>query len=312
MPYSNVIARGDTAGIIPMEYSNEFVSGILEESHVLRKARQLRSMSRYQVTMPVLSALATAYFVTGDSGLKQTTEINWKDVIITAEEIAAIVPIPENVLDDASIDLWAEVRPELITAMGVVIDNAMLHGTNIPASWPTAIVTAAVAAGNTVAYPTGADLYTDILSEAGLLTLIEQDGFEVNGHLSHLTMKGLLRGLRDADGNPIFSQNMQAANQYFLDGQSLDFPTNGSMLATRLLISGDWKQLVYSMRRDMTWKIADEAVITDASGKVVYNLFQQDMIAMRVTMRLGFQVPNPINRVNQTAATRYPFGVLTA
>lgn len=312
MPYTNVIARGDTAGIIPMEYSNEFVSGMLEESHVLRKARKLRSMSRYQVTMPVLSALATAYFVTGDSGLKQTTELNWDDVIITAEEIAAIVPIPENVLDDASIDLWAEVRPELITAMGVVIDNAMLHGINIPASWPTAIVTAAVAAGNTIAYPTGADLYTDIMTENGLLTLIEQDGFEVNGHLAHLTMKGLLRGLRDSDGNLIFSQNMQAANQYFLDGQSMDFPTNGCMLATRLLISGDWNQLVYSMRRDMTWKIADEAVITDAAGKVVYNLFQQDMIAMRVTMRLGFQLPNPINRVNQTAATRYPFGVLTA
>jgi len=36
------------------------------------------------------------------------------------------------------------------------------------------------------------------------------------------------------------------------------------------------------------------------------------MVALRVVMRLGFQLPNPINRVNATAATRYPFAYLTA
>jgi HK97 family phage major capsid protein len=295
-----------------MEYSNEFIGEIAEQSAVLSKARRLRNMARYQQTMPVISALATAYFVNGETGLKQTTEVNWSDVVVTAEEIAAIVPIAESTLDDANVDIWAEIRPELVTALGVAIDNAMLHGTNKPTTWPTDIVTAAIAAGNTVAFPTGADLYEDIMTDAGTLTLVEQDGFMINGHLAHLTMKGLLRGIRDADGGLIFSQNMQAANQYFLDGSPLTFPTNGSMLSTRPLISGDWNQLVYSMRQDMRWKLAEEAVIQDASGNIVYNLFQQDMKALRVTMRLGFALPNPINRVNTTAATRYPFAVLTA
>lgn len=312
MPYNNAIIRSGVASLIPVEVTNELLTSIEEKSHVLRMSRQLRRMSAYQKTMPVLSALAIAYFVSGETGLKNTTQVDWADITITAEELAVIVPVADSTLADATINIWDAIRPELVTALGVAIDNAILHGTNAPASWPTDISAGAIAAGNTVAFPTGADLYTDIMTEDGTLTLVEQDGFEVNGHLAPLVLKGMLRGLRDADGNLIFSTNMQAANQYFLDGGPITFPTNGVMPATRLLISGDWQQLVYSMRQDITIKIADEGVIQDAGGNIVYNLFQQDMVALRVVMRLGWQLPNPINRVNQTAGTRYPFAVLTA
>ena len=92
----------------------------------------------------------------------------------------------------------------------------------------------------------------------------------------------------------------------------LTFPKTGIMPTTRLLFSGDWDQLVYSLRQDLTFKVATEGVINDAAGDIVFNLFQQDMIALRVVMRLGWALPNPINRENETAGTRYPFAVLTA
>jgi hypothetical protein len=34
------------------------------------------------------------------------------------------------------------------------------------------------------------------------------------------------------------------------------------------------------------------------------------MVALRAMVRLGWQVPNPINRLNTNAVTRYPFAVL--
>jgi hypothetical protein len=37
---------------------------------------------------------------------------------------------------------------------------------------------------------------------------------------------------------------------------------------------------------------------------------QQDMVALRATLRIGWQVPNPINRLNEVEATRYPFAAL--
>ena len=42
----------------------------------------------------------------------------------------------------------------------------------------------------------------------------------------------------------------------------------------------------------------------------MYNLAQQDMVALRAVFRVAWQVPNPINRVNENSSTRYPFSAL--
>jgi hypothetical protein len=75
-------------------------------------------------------------------------------------------------------------------------------------------------------------------------------------------------------------------------------------------MSGDFDQLVYSIRQDITFKLLDQAVIQDSAGTIIFNLAQQDMVALRAVMRLGWQLPNPINRVQPTAASRYPFSFL--
>lgn len=314
MPYNNMVSRSDVAGIVPVEYTNELLTATNEQSAVLRLARRLRDMPAATRTMPVASALSTAYFVNGDTGLKQTTELNWTNETLTAEELAVIVPVSQAVMDDATIDLWAYIRPDLATALGAAIDAAVLLGTNKPASWPAAIVTTATdgVTGNTVAKGAGADLYEDILGESGLVSKIEADGFVMTGALGHVSLRSSLRGVRATTGELIFQSSMQGSAQYMLDGVPIIFPTNGCMSASYPLIVGDWANLVYAMRQDITWKVATEATIQDGSGNIVYNLFQQDMVALRVTMRLGFALPNPVNRINASSTTRYPFAVLTA
>jgi hypothetical protein len=66
------------------------------------------------------------------------------------------------------------------------------------------------------------------------------------------------------------------------------------------------------MRQDITYTVTTTGVITDASGAIIYNLFQQDMTAMRVVMRMGWQLPNPPNWIKSVDSdtTRYPFAVL--
>lgn len=317
MAFNNVLSRADAAGTIPVEYSNELLNGVAQESFLTKMSRRLRNMTVYEEKLPVLSALATAYFPGGDTGKVQTTEINWEDVTIYAEDLAVLVPVSKNVLNDAKIPIWDEVKKELITAAGVGIDNAMLYGTNKPSTWPTAIVTAALAAGHNVSLAAYTDLYEAILGEdaaenAGLFGLLENDGFEVNGVLAHLSMKSKLRNSRDADGHPIFNTDPAAAGRYLLDGSQTYFPKTGITNTTQKMIAGDWQALAYSMRQDLAFEVYTEGVIQDAAGTIIYNLLQQRMAAIMLTMRLGFAVPNPINRVNGTAATRYPFAYLTA
>ena len=61
----------------------------------------------------------------------------------------------------------------------------------------------------------------------------------------------------------------------------------------------------------MAYKLLDQAVITDDTGNVIYNLPQQDMLAMRVTFRAAFATAAPVTRPVAGAGTPYPFGVLT-
>jgi HK97 family phage major capsid protein len=312
MPFNNIVGRADAAGTIPVEYSNELLDGIAQESFLMRMARPLRKMNVYEEKLPVLSALATAYFPGGDTGLVETTEVNWKDVTIYAEDVAVIVPVSKNVVADAKAPLWSEIKKEMITAAGVAIDNAQLYGTNKPATWPTAIVPAALAASHNVSLAAFDNLYQAILGDGGLFSKVENDGYGVNGVLAHLEMKGKMRGTVDANKQPIFNTDPAVAMRYMLDGAPCWFPETGITNTTQKVIAGAWQQLVYSMRADIAFEAYSEGVIQDASGKIVFNLMQQRMAALMLTIRMGFAVPNKINRVNPTEATRYPFAYLTA
>lgn len=311
--YNSLISRSDAAALIPEEVSREIIQSVPEQSAVMRMARRLPNMTRAQLRMPCLTGLITAGFVSpADTGLKETSEIQWTNKYINAAELAVIVPIPETVIDDVDYDIWGEIRPRVSEAFGKAFDAAVFYQTNAPADWPTGLVAGATAAGQAVALGTGADIYDDIMGEGGVIAKVEEDGFMVSGHIASLSLRAKLRGLRDNQGLPIFVRTVQAATPYELDGVPVDFPKNGSVNpAQSLLIAGDWSQLVYSIRQDITWKLLTEGVITDNTGAIQYNLPQQDMVALRVVMRLGWQLPNPINAVNQTEATRYPFAVLT-
>jgi len=326
MPFGDIVTRVDAGPLEPEEYNREIIKGAVEMSPLLTLARRLPDMARHQRRLPVLNALAQAYFVNGDTGLKQTTDAAWVNRFIDAEELACIVPIPQAVLDDSDYDIFGELKPEIQKAFGRTIALAVLYGINIPATWTVnlgaaGILAGANAAGHVVSLAGGGfpDLYDAILAESapgagdGVLMLIEADGFMATGHLAHTGMRGRLRGVRDANGNPIFKASMQDATRFELDGAPLYFPTDGTINpAASWMFTGQWDQLVYAMRQDITYTIATEGIIQDAAGNIVYNLFQQDMVALRAVMRLGFALPNPTNLADPNPATRYPFAVLTA
>jgi hypothetical protein len=314
-----VIDRTGAAALIPEDASAEIIQGVPSDSAVLQLARRLPNMSRKQTRLPVLATLPTAYFVNGDTGLKQTSSVSWENVYLNAEELAVIVPIPEAVLDDNDYDIWGQIRPLITEALGVAIDAAILHGTNAPDAWPDDLMTQITAASHTVDEDTAAfpDLYDAVLGrgtgdEPSVFALVEEDGFMVDGSIAQPVMRSKLRGLRSSDGLPIFSSDFKESTTYSLDGEPILFVQNGAMASTVRMISGDWTQLVFSMRQDIRYKLATEATIQNAGGGIEYNLFQQDMVAMRVTMRLAWALPNPLNRTNQTDATRLPFAALIA
>lgn len=307
----NITSRSDLSGLIPEPVTREIIQGVTEGSAVLSMGRRLPNMTSKTVAMNVLDALPTAYFVNGDTGTKQTTKMAWDKKTIYAEEIAVIVPIAEAVLDDANYDIWGEVKPRLTEAFGKVIDAAILFGTNKPSTWRAGIVATATASSNTVTPSSGSTLFNDIMGENGLIAKIEADGYLPNGVMAGVPMRGKLRGVVDTTGQPIFKADFQSGTKYQLDGMRMEFPLNGAFDTTAAqMIVGDWNQLVYAIRQDITFKIFTEGVVQDPSdGSIAYNLMQNDMVALRAVMRLGWEIPNPINAFNASNSTRCPFSV---
>lgn len=310
---AQIIDRTGAASLIPEENAREIIQGVVTQSAVLQRGRKLPNMSSKTYKMPVLDMLPIAYFVNGDTGAKKTTKQAWDKKFITAEEIAVIVPIPEAVLDDSDYDIWGEVKPRVIEAFGKVIDGAVLFDLDKPSTWRDGVVTTATKAGSVVTLSTGDDLYDKIMAEEGIISKIEESGYFVNGHMADISMRAKLRGLKDTTGNPIFKSDMQNGTTYSLDGSPMNFPNNGAFDKSKaLMISGDFSQLVYAIRQDITFKLFTEGVVQNTDGSIAYNLMQNDMVALRAVMRLGWEIPNPINSMKTDKTKRCPFAILKA
>lgn len=313
--YNSLQGRTDVASYLPTTYTRSLITEILpQQSAAMRLFRNIR-MSSKELTYPVLSTFPLAYWVNGDTGLKQTTEMAWADKTITAEELAVIVPIPDVVLADArdsGFDIMAEMRPYIAEAIARALDAAIFFGTNAPASFPDDVAAAAIAAGNSFARGTSAASVGGIAEDINqLMSKVEEDGFMPSGFVAPRGYLSRLRSARDTTGQALADIN---AGQlyglpvaYTLHGQ---WPSGAS--AAELFVGDFADKFVLGIREDIKVTVTNTGVIQDGSGAIVYNLFQQDMTALRVTFRAGWQVANPITHDQETEANRYPAAVMLA
>lgn len=306
-----ITSRADAEALIQEQLIATIQQDAPQQSIFMQLARKLPNMTSRQTRMPVLDMLPMSYWVNGDTGMKGTTQQAWDNVYLTAEELAVIVPIPEAVADDASFDILGEIQPRVMEAIGQRVDGATIFGVNKPVSWRADLLTTARQAGNNVAPGASPNYYDLLLGDGGVISKVEASGRMVTGAVASMAMRAKLRGIKDNDGRPIFKSDMQGATQYALDGAPMYFPQNGSFDQTRAqLIVGDFSQAVYAIRQDVTVKILDQGVIQDPETKqIVYNLAQQDMIALRVVFRMGWALPNPATRMDESR-TMCPFAYL--
>jgi HK97 family phage major capsid protein len=310
IPYDNVIARNEVSGFLPEDVVADLIEGATEQSAAMQLFRTIR-LGGTITRMPVMQALPVAYFVNGDTGLKQTTEASWASKYLNVEEIAAILPVPENVADDLQFDIFDSLRPFLEEAVALTLDDAIFFGTGKPSSWPAAIGPGAAAAAQTVTSDT-AQADGGIFEDANqVLEKIEEDGFDPKSWVFPRNFRARLRRARTTEGNQLndfagINALWDLPIEYALPGQ---WPTgSGSILG----FCGDWSEAILGLRQDVQYKLLDQAVIQDNTGAIIYNLAQQDMVALRLTFRAAFQVSNRVTRDNTNEATRYPFATLVA
>lgn len=325
MPYNSIAVRATPGGgpLIPEDVQRDIVSSVEEKSAALRLMPHVR-MKRAQQRIPVLSQLPTAYWLTGasldarDIGMKQTTTIAWDNVYLNAEEIAVIVPISKNLLADMDYDFWSQIKPKVTEAFGVALDEAIFFGVNAPTTFPPSIVSGANSAGNLVVAGTSTVDYLDDVNNA--MAAVEADGFDVTGFWARRQVRAKLRGLRDTTKGLLYYPDEPPTGDARLGtlyGEPIVFSNAGlsgfaTGAANYSMIMGQWDQSMLAIREDIEMEMFDTGVITDNGSPPViqYNLLQQDMVALRVTARFAWAIPNPISRQQPTKASRFPFAVV--
>ena len=278
------ITRAEVASLIGEEYGPQVIKAATQGSTVLAAFPNV-NMGTKTSNMPVLATLPTATWVTDvdNTGVKSTSQATWANKTLVAEELAVIIPIHENTIDDATEDILAQIAELGGQAIGKALDQAVIHGTNKPASWTSLdLVAAAVAASQTVAVVDGAantsDIYGAILQGAGL---VADAGFDPSVLLSKRGLMYKFANLRGTDGHPVLAgQNVSGFDSFWNRNGAWE-PTE----ATALVV--DPATVRIGVRQDVTVKFLDQATV----GGI--NLAEKDMVALRFKARFAYVLGNP-------------------
>lgn len=315
MAYDNAILRNGTLGtdtdpLVPEPLVADLIKEATKQSAVLSQVRTVRMATGTQ-RQPVLASKPVAYWNAGsDIGYAQTTKQEWENVFLVAEGMDVIVPIPRDYLNDTLIDIWSEVRPELAEAVARKLDSACIFGDDAPVTFGKSIFDLADEVGNVVQAGTYDDVAVDV-TKMGIQ--LGKQGYSLNGFMSEPTFDWQLVGLRNGDGTPIYQTDLAGATRSTLYGRALNQVDNGAWDSSKaVLIGGDFSKARVGIRQDIEFEVSTQAVITDpATGEIVYNLFQQNMVALKLHVRYAWATAKPVTALEADATKRAPFSVLT-
>lgn len=276
------ISRSDVATLIQEEYANTLLLAAVQGSTALQ-AFPTTSMGTKLTHLPVLATLPDAGWVsesaTEDEGVKPQSKVTWADRTLVAEELAVIIPVHEDVLADCSVGALEQIAQLGGQAIGKKLDQAVLFGTDKPASWVSpALLPAAVSAGQAVEHVAGDANESDLVGATNQVAeKIALAGWQPDTLISSLAIRYQVANLRDQLGQPVFRDES-------FNGFATHFNMNGAWdpeSAAALIV--DRTRVMIGVRQDITVKFLDQATLS--SG---LNLAERDMVALRLKARYAY------------------------
>lgn len=274
--------KDELTGFVPTPQATDIIKMIAEGSSLLKLAK-VEDMASEKKKFNVLVEGPGAYWV-GEGQRIHTSKATWIHPEIEAKKLAVIIPCTKEKLNDSTIDVFNEMRESIAEAFYKAIDAAGYFGTDSP--FRTSIF-GNMRENHKIKEGTNKTLDLDV-SDA--MATIEEAGFDVDGFVGAYSIKNKLRKLRDANGNQLYVTGVDGQEFY---NQPITFSRNGAFDKTRAeLIGGEWKYAIVGIREGLQYEILKEATLQDTLGEdgKPLSLAEQDMIAIKATMRLGFLV----------------------
>lgn len=272
---SNLISTNELKGLIPAEMANEIIKDVVSNSAMMRLAK-IVPMNAPTKQFPVELTKAGAYWV-GEGQKITVDKASWATVELVAKKLAVIVPATKEALQDGSINVLQEVKTQIAEAMAGAFDEAALFGTNSPYGVNKSIVE--IAKQNSKKLTATNNIIKDLSDVMGL---VEEEELEPNAFIASRALKAELRNAENNAGYSIFEDKTQDAPAR-LHGEPLVFTKNFKKEDAKV-ITGDFDKVYVGVLDGIDYQISTEGTVGDI------NLFEQDMVAVRATMRVAYLV----------------------
>ncbi|MCD3254380.1 phage major capsid protein [Clostridium botulinum] len=268
-------------GFVPTEQAKDIMKEVARGSSVLRLSK-VEPMTSENKKFSVMTEGAGAYWV-GESERIKTSKAEYIFPEMEAKKLGVIIPVTKEKLNDTTINVFEELKPTIAEAFYKAIDSACLFGTNSP--FKKSIYKSAKDGKHTLKEGTNKTLDLDV---SDLMGVVEDNGEDVNGFVAPYSLKNSLRKLRDGNGNALF---VPGVGQNELYSNPIEFSRNGAYDKEKAeLIAGNFNYSLIGIREGIEYEILKEATlqtVTMDDGKPL-SLAEQDMVALKATMRLGF------------------------
>lgn len=281
------INRTTNSMVLPSELSDEILQKTQQESAIMRLARPV-SLPGRGLTIPVITNDPTAAWV-AETAAKPVSNATPATKLMTAYKIAVIETFSKEFVRDAKA-LYDELVRRLPLALASVFDSTVIGATQAPgANFDTfaACTKQSILNANNGTYLGLVAADTDIAANGGVM----------NGLALGAQARGLLLSAVDGQNRPLF---LASASDGVVD-RVLGVPTYFNKAIYKAAassnpavvgVAGDWSQALYGTVAGVEITFSDTATLT--SGNSTINLWQQNMVAARAEIEVGFRADTSV------------------
>lgn len=280
-----------TSIALPSEVSAEILQKTQEQSAVMTLARQITLPGR-GVTIPVITGDPDAAWV-AETGDKPVSNSAVSQKLMTAYKLAVIETFSAEFVRDAKA-LYDALVQRLPLALAAKFDNTVAGGGSAPG---TNFDTFAACTGQEM---TAATAYTSLVTADAD---VAEHGGVLNGFAIAPQCKAVLLSAVDGNGRPLFINSVSEGAIPRILGADTHMNKGvyvpGATAAT-VGIAGDWTQAMYGTVEGVNISISDQASLK--VGDKTINLWQQNMVAVRAEIEIGFRADTTcFNKLTVTA-----------
>jgi HK97 family phage major capsid protein len=280
--------------LIPTELMTE-VLRLKEEYGVARREMRYLPFSGpgNSRTLPALGTSVSVNW-TGEGARKKSSQPKFSLVTQTLKKLTGMCPLTEEILEDVAINLTSLVGELFAEAITAEEDSQFFTGDGTV--WTgilnnTSVTKKQQASGGVTNLD--ADDLLD-LKNAVPASVRKNGKFYLSSSVLAIVQK-----LKGTDGHYIWKESPSDSQPGTIWGRPYELVD--SMPEATEVVSGDQyviygdlkKGAIYGDKGAIRVKLLDQATITDTDDETNLNLAEQDMIAMRITQRVGYVVAVP-------------------